>query len=186
MGGGGHCKSCIDVIEQENRYVIEGIIDLPEKIGASILGYPIIGSDIDLNSFSKSYRNFFVTLGQIYSFEKRVLIFNKLLELKVNLPMIISPSAYVSRHAKIGAGSIVMHHSIINADAIIGNNCIINTKALIEHDAIVGDHCHISTSAVVNGGVKIGSYTFYGSGAISKQYIEIPEKSFIKANSIVK
>jgi hypothetical protein len=27
VGGGGHCKSCIDVIENENKYKIIGIID---------------------------------------------------------------------------------------------------------------------------------------------------------------
>ena len=27
IGGGGHCKSVIDVIEQENRFTIAGIID---------------------------------------------------------------------------------------------------------------------------------------------------------------
>lgn len=29
IGGGGHCKSCIDVIEQEGKYQIAGIVDLP-------------------------------------------------------------------------------------------------------------------------------------------------------------
>ena len=31
IGGGGHCKSCIDVIEQEGRFTIAGIVDMPEK-----------------------------------------------------------------------------------------------------------------------------------------------------------
>ena len=33
ISGGGHCKSCIDVIEQENIYQISDIIDLEEKVG---------------------------------------------------------------------------------------------------------------------------------------------------------
>ncbi len=32
IGGGGHCKSCIDVIEQEGRFQITGIVDVPEKM----------------------------------------------------------------------------------------------------------------------------------------------------------
>jgi hypothetical protein len=32
IGGGGHCKSCIDVIENENKYKIKGIIDKKKKI----------------------------------------------------------------------------------------------------------------------------------------------------------
>ncbi len=30
IGGGGHCKYSIDVIEQERRFSIVGIIDMPE------------------------------------------------------------------------------------------------------------------------------------------------------------
>lgn len=186
IGGGGHCKSCIDVIEQEGVYSITGIIDLPEKKGEKILGYEIIGSDDDISEFAKSYDNFFITIGHLGTPKRRIEILNLLNELEKTLPIIISPSAYVSKHTKIFEGSMVMHHSVINAGAEIGCNCIINTKALVEHDAVIGNNCHISTGAIINGGVKVGNNTFYGSGAVSKQYIEIPENSFIKANSIVK
>ena len=27
LGGGGHCKSCIDVIESEKKYTIKGIFE---------------------------------------------------------------------------------------------------------------------------------------------------------------
>lgn len=32
IGGGGHCHSAIDVIEEEGRYQIAGIVDLPENL----------------------------------------------------------------------------------------------------------------------------------------------------------
>jgi len=186
IGGGGHCKSCIDVIEQENKFEIAGIIDLPDKLGEKILDYPIIGNDDNIESLCKNYKYFFITLGQIKSPQRRSELFKIILNLNIEIPTIISPLAYVSKHAKIGKGTIIMHHTIINAGAIVGNNCIINNKALIEHDAIIGDNCHISTGSIVNGGAQIGMGSFYGSGAVCKEYIVIPEFSFIKANSIVK
>ena len=186
VGGGGHCKSCIDVIEQEDKFKIFGVVDVAEKIGKSILGYKIIGADNDIPKFVKDYRNFFITIGQLHSPDIRIKLFNTIKELGGQFPVIISPNAYVSKHSKLHEGTIVMHNAIINAGAVVGINCIINSKALIEHDAEIGDHCHISTASVVNGGVKVGSGTFYGSGAVSKQYIIIPENSFIKAKTIVK
>ena len=45
IGGNGHCKACINVVEQENKYQIAGIIDVPEKLGQKILGYKVIGND---------------------------------------------------------------------------------------------------------------------------------------------
>ena len=58
IGGGGHCKSCIDVIEQDGTYEIAGIIDVEEKVGENILGYPIIGTDNDLEKLSTEFDNF--------------------------------------------------------------------------------------------------------------------------------
>lgn len=186
IGGGGHCKSCIDAIEQENRFEIAGIIDLPVKVGETVLGYPIIACDTDIPKFINSENYFLITLGQIKSPTLRKKTFNLLKNCNANIATILSPLAYVSKHAEIGEGTIIMHQAIVNANAKIGSNCIINTKSLIEHDAVIGNHCHISTGSIINGGCIVGDGTFYGSGAVSKEYIKIPKNSFIKANSIYK
>ncbi len=185
IGGGGHCKSCIDVIELEAKYVIAGIVDIKEKLHQSIIGYKIFATDNDLPDLVKKYQYFFITLGQIKNPDKRIRIFQTLKELGAKLPIIISPLAYVSRHAEIGDGTIIMHQALINAGAMIGSNCIINTQTLIEHDAIIGDHCHIATGAIVNGGVKIGSETFFGSNAVCKEYIKINKNMLIGCGSTV-
>ena len=186
LGGGGHCNSAIDVIEQQGKYRIIGILDLPENVGTTILGYPIIGVDSDIEKFSKHVKHYHITVGQIYDVSKRVHLFEFLKAHKLNLPTIVSPIAYVSKHSEILEGSIIMHHATVNAKSRIGRNCIINSKSLVEHDAEIEDHCHISTGAIINGGVSVGSKSFIGSGAVTKQYIKIPINSFIKANSLVK
>lgn len=173
IGGGGHCKSCIDVIECAAKYAIAGIVDIKKKLRHSVLGYKIFDTDNYLPDLVKEFQYFFITLGQIKSPEKRISLFNTLKDSGVKLPLIISPFAYVSKHAEIGDGTIIMHQALVNAGAKIGSNCIINTKALIEHDAIIGDHCHISTGAIINGGVKVGTRTFFGSNSMTREYIEI-------------
>lgn len=184
IGGGGHCKSVIDVIEQQGIYEIAGIIDKKELIGTKVLGYEIIGCDNDLINLKENYSNAIVTVGHIKSNALRVKLFTLLKELDFNLPKIISPLAYVSKHAVIDEGSVVMHHALVNANAKVGKNCIINTKALIEHDAVIKDNSHISTGAIVNGGVVIEENTFYGSNATSKEYTQLD--GFIKAGSVAK
>jgi sugar O-acyltransferase (sialic acid O-acetyltransferase NeuD family) len=183
IGGGGHCKSCIDVIELEGNFEIVGIIDRKELIGQKLLGYQIIGCDDDLSSFLH-VRNALVTIGQIESPQKRIRVFDLINSIGFNSPIIVSPLAYLSKYAEIGKGSIIMHNALVNAGAKIGANCIINSKALVEHDAVIEDHCHIATAAVINGGVKVRKGTFWGSGAVGKQNVETAESSFIKANSI--
>ena len=179
IGGGGHCKSCIDVIEQQGIYQIAGIVDMAEKLHKKMLGYEYIATDDDLPRLVMEYENFLITLGQIKNPNKRIRTFHALKELRTNIPKIISPLAYVSKHTEIGNGTIIMHHVLVNAGSKIGQNCIINNKALIEHDAVIGNHCHIATGGIINGGVKVGRGTFIGSNAVSKENIEIGENQVI-------
>lgn len=184
IGGGGHCKSVIDVIEQENKFTIAGIVDKKELIGTKVLSYKVIACDGNLENLFEKYTYAVVTVGQIRSVALRVKLFNKLKEIGYKLPVIISPLAYVSRHSSINEGTVIMHNALINAGVKIGRNCIINTKALVEHDSTVEDNCHIATAAVINGGVTVKENTFFGSNATSKEYIEINQ--FVKAGSLVK
>ena len=186
VGGGGHCRSVIDVIEKEKKFDIYGIIDVKEKVGKEVLGYKIIGKDEDLPFLKKECQYALVTVGQIRDFRLRESLFYFLKKIGFKLPSIISPLAYVSSHAKIGEGTVVMHYAIVNAGANIGKNCIINTRALIEHDCIVENHCHISTGAILNGGVVVGQCSFIGSGAVCREGIKISAKSFVRAGIIVK
>lgn len=179
IGGGGHCKSCIDVIEAEDKFKIIGIVDTKEKLHQKVLGYEVIACDEDLPKLVKEHKNFLIAIGQIKSQEKRIAKFEYLKSLGANFPVIISPLSHVSKHATIDEGTIVMHNVIVNAGTTIGKNCIINTSAIIEHDAGIGDHCHISTGAIINGGTKVKEGTFFGSNSMAKEYIEIGENSII-------
>jgi len=184
VGGGGHCRSVIDVIEQQGKYKIDGIVDLKENIGEKVLGYPVIACDNQLRELFSSCKNALITVGHIKTNSLRLKLYESLKGIGYKLPVITSPLAYVSRHAQIGEGTVIMHHALVNANANIGKNCIINSKALIEHDAQVGDHCHISTASVINGGVVVGNNTFVGSNSTSKQEANL--MGFIKAGSLAK
>jgi len=186
IGGGGHCKSVIDVIEQEKKYKIYGIVDKPKFLGSKILGYRVIGSDLDLEYLAKKYNNAIITVGQIKSPLVRIKLYDLASKAGFKFPSIISPRAYVSKHSNIGIGTVVMHNAVVNANVSIGKNCIINTKSLIEHDCEISDHCHISTNAIINGSVKIKSKCFIGSNATVRDGTTIKENNFIRANSLAK
>ena len=186
IGGGGHCRSCIDVIETTKIFKIAGIVEQPGKnANTPLLCYPILGSDDDLETLRKTVDYALITVGQMKSSQVRQKIFNGLKKLGFILPMVISPLAHVSNHASIGEGTIVMHQAIVNAGAHIGKNCILNTRCLVEHDARIGDHTHISTAAVLNGEADIGSGSFVGSNAIIVQGAKLPDNFFFKAGSLI-
>jgi len=179
IGGGGHCRSCIDVIEAEGKYQIAGIVNQSGGSREQILGYDVLGDDEDLPELLKKHPNALITVGQIKSADLRWKLFEQVQRLGSVLPTIISPRAYVSKNACLGVGTIVMHDALVNTEARIGNNCILNTKSLVEHNVIVEDHCHISTSSVINGGAIIREKTFIGSNTITKEYITVGKNSVI-------
>lgn len=185
IGGGGHCKAVIDVIEAENKYRIAGIIDMPEKLGQKILNYKVIGNDNDIVKFAQQYELFFITIGHIKTPELRIKLFEKVKKAGGKFPVIISPNAYVSKHTKIDEGTIIMHNVVINADTTVGKNCIINNKALIEHDCKIGNHCHISTNAVINGTCEIKNRCFLGSSTVLYNNISVISNTIIGAGATV-
>ena len=185
VGGGGHCKACIDVIEMEGIYNVAGIVDDKSKIGQKLLGYDYIGTDDDLEELIKKYKNALVTVGQIKSAKVRIKLYNILKKYNAILPVIISPLAYVSKSSNIKEGTIVMHNVIVNVDASVGENCILNTNSLIEHETIIGKNCHVSTGAKVNGQVKVGMECFLGSGCVIANNVKITDNVIIPAGTTV-
>ena len=186
IGGGGHCRSCIDVIRATQLYAIVGILDVAEKVGSQINGASIIGTDTELTTFLADVDECLITIGQLADGELRKLLFESVLAANGKLATIVSPTAIVSESAHIGDGTIVMHQAVVNAGARIGQNNIVNTLALVEHDAVIGDHSHISTRASINGGAKVGSQCFVGSHAVIFHQCNIGDHCSIGGGQVVR
>ena len=186
VGGGGHCRSVIDVVEMQGLYRIEGILDLDLARGEEVCGYPILGGDEEIEKWAQKGAWFLVTVGEIGPAKIRVKLAEKIHTHTDRFATVISPRAYVSKRAKVAKGSVVMHDALINSDAVVGCNSIVNSKALIEHDAVVQKHAHIATGAIVNGGVLLREGSFVGSGAVVVQGAQTSPFAFIKAGSVYK
>ena len=195
LGAGGHCKACVDIIEQIPRIKIKAIIDINLKKLNIFEKYKINDENIiDNKKFSKDY--FLVTVGQIKSPIARKNLFVKFSKKKYKFITIKSKNSIVSNYSKIDDGTIIMNFSYVGPDVSVGKNCIINNYASIEHESIIGDHCHISTGVRINGNCSVGSGTFIGSGTILDNDIKIGNncvigsgltiKKNIKDNSIIK
>ena len=185
IGGWGNCFSVIDIIENENKFNIIGILD-SNIIENNVLGYKIMGGDDLIPKLVNENTFFLITVGQIKSYSSRERINKILIENNAKIATVISPLAYVSKHAKIEKGTVIMNHAVVNAKSKIGKNCIINTMSNIEHNVSVGDFCHISTCAVVNGDCVIGNGTFIGSNATISNNITLNKNSIISAGKFIK
>ncbi len=184
IGGGGHCKSVIEVAESAG-YSILGILDRPEEIGKKVLDYEIIGVDDDIPRYVNQ-AEFVITIGFIKNPALRIRLYEKVLQDGGKLATLVASTAYVSKYAQIGQGTVIMHKAFVNAGAIIGNNVIINTFANIEHDTHIGNQCHISTGTMINGDCQIGDNCFIGSQSVLANAISISSDVIIGAGSFIR
>lgn len=185
IGGGGHCKSTIEVAEAANTFAIAGILDTAENVGKKILDYPIIGTDNNLEALINKNHVFLITIGHLAHIKLRSDIYQRIKVKGGKLATIISPASKVSRRAAVGEGTVVLHHALINADSKLGDNCIINSGSIIEHDCSIGSNCHLAPQAVVNGGCTVGDHVYIGSNAVVLNGIFICSEVIIGAGAVV-
>ncbi|HPZ07438.1 MAG TPA: acetyltransferase [Candidatus Eremiobacteraeota bacterium] len=186
IGGGGHCKVVINTIRLVNQYEITGIIEVKEKIGNTIAGIPVIGSDSDLIKYiNKGIKLCFITVGSTGSPSLRIKLYNNAKKTGMIFPNIIHPRSIISDSVDMGEGNFIGPGVIINPDAKVGNGCIINTGAIIEHDCKINDFVHIAPGVTLSGGVEIGKNSHIGTGTSIIQYLKIGENTIIGAGSTV-
>lgn len=184
IGGGGHCKSVLEAAESAG-YNILGVLDMPEDVGKEVLSTNVIGTDDDILEYVDK-AEFVITVGFIKNPSTRIRLYNKVKEVGGKLATIIASTAYVSKYATVGEGTVVLHQAFVNAGAKVGCNVILNTCTNIEHDAVIGDHCHISTGTMVNGECKVGERCFIGSQSVLANGISIGDDTIVGAGSLVR
>lgn len=184
IGGGGHCKSVIEAAESAGYHVL-GVLDMPEEVGKEVLSTKVIGTDDDIPIYADK-AEFVITVGFIKNPNTRIKLYNKVKEAGGKLATIIASTAYVSKYASIGEGTVVLHRAFVNAGAKVGNNVILNTFSNIEHDAVIGDQCHISTGTMVNGDCKVGNNCFIGSQSVLANGITVGDDIIVGAGSLVR
>lgn len=186
IGGGDHCGNCIDTIEQENKFKIAGIVDIPEKLHQKVLGYEIFATDNDIPQLVKDYKYFLISIGHILTAGPRIKMYNTLKSYGVQLPVVVSPLAYVSPHASIGEGTIIMPFAVIDTLVNVGNNCIIQYHSMLAHGAILEDHCHVSVNSVL-GKCRLESGTFVGVNCWINNGVRVAPRTVIgSASNVIK
>lgn len=186
IGGGGHCKSVIDTINEGKLFNIVGILDIQKKVGTYLNDIKIIGTDDDLEFYyKKGISNIFITLGSIGNPKLRIEIYNRAKEIRFKIPIIIDKTAIVSKKVVLKEGTFIGKGSIVNTNVEIGRNCIINTKSVIEHDCKIGDFVHIAPGSVLSGGVHIEENSHIGTNSTIIQNIRIGANTIIGAGSVV-
>lgn len=183
VGYGGHAKSVADCIERGNQFHIVGYADL-KKVEAP---YPYLGTDDILEKyFSEGIINVAICIGYLGKHDSRERLYQQLKSIGFQFPIIMDPSAIVSKSANIGEGTFIGKGAIVNAEAHIGKMCIINSAALVEHECVVDDFSHVAVGAVLCGRVEVGKAAFIGANATVIQGQRILPHQIVGAGAVVR
>lgn len=186
VGGGGHCRSVLDTLLEQNSYTDIAIADDNIIPGTSIMGVPVIGSCTDLPELLLSgFKQAFIAIGSIGNPQLRMKFFEKLEIIGFEIPNIFDRTSVVSRYALLGKGIFAGKNSVINTGAAVGDCAIINTSVVVEHDCCVGRFVHISSASVLCGNVRIGERTHIGAGSVIRQGLTIGSATMIGMGSVV-
>ena len=181
IGSGGHAKVVIDIIEAENKYKIEAVVcDFAEK-GTEILGYKIIGG---LDMLNELPHFGIIAVGDNYFREQYAQKIKNIFP-DFEFITVIHPSAVVSRHARIVAGTIFQANAVIKSDTIIGEHNIINSNVSIGHDIMTSDFVTVGPGALIGGYTTIGRGSAVNMGCCIRDRVKIGEYSIIGMGAVV-
>src|SRR3989338_3609837 len=171
MGAGGHAEVLLDTAQEISDIEVVALLDPDQtKWGKELFGVSILGGDEEIIQLKKKGIAYFINgVGSVRTSSHRKKVFEMGIQNGLQPFTLVHPSAFISKRAQVGEGTVVLAGAILNAGVYIGRNVIINTGAVIDHDCHVGDHVHVATGASLSGGVHIGCEAHIGTGASVKQ-----------------
>ncbi len=186
LGSGGHAKVVIDIIEAADVYNIIGITDVSIEKENSYCGYPILGDDDILSDFfKKGVQNVAIGVGGYRNNNKRKEVFNKVKLMGFYIPVLIHPSANISKSVIIDEGCVIFQGVNINTDVKIGKNNIIATGSNIDHETSLGNHVLISAGVTIGGNVEIEDEVLCALGSKIISGVRIKGNVVVGAGAVV-
>lgn len=186
-GAGGHAKSVMEMVQQDQKHTLAGIIDDDKRLtGTHVLGIPVLGTRALLPAMMAQGVSAAANgVGGIIDIGVRVQIFELLESFGFTFPGLIHPRATVEPSVKIGEGVQVFANAFVGSEAILQAKCMINTNAVVSHDCEIGEYTHIAPGALLAGHVHVGRRTLIGMGVTTTIGLKIGSEVRIGNGAII-
>lgn len=146
VGAGGHGRVVKEIAEDCGYRKIDFLDDNSDVA---------VGKISEMSKFILEYTDLFVGIGNN---RLRGELIAKAEKIGYNIPILIHPTAYISRTAVIHRGTVVEPKAIVNTGTVVGVGVIISAGAVVDHDVVLNNCVHINAGAIVKAGGKVDSY----------------------------
>ena len=187
LGAGGHASVLFEMIDLMDIKLKEIFVDKNDLDKPSRYHERLKHGDEIWQNYNSSKYKIIVGVGRknIYD-QTRNKLYKIVLSLGFESPILIHPSAVISKSSTIDDGTQIMMGACIQTGTKIGKNVIINTGATIDHDCKIHDNVFIAPGVTICGNVEIGKGSFIGAGSVIVPNTFLPANTFIKANTLCK
>lgn len=185
IGAGGDGANTAEVLADiADQWSLLGFIDDdPAKHGQKINGLPVLGDTTVLGMYAQCYIVVLAGSPRDHFVKKRLV--SRLGIENNRFATIVHPSAWVSRWATVGCGSVIYPGVTIMANAEIGNHVFIASKSNVGHDTRIGDYVLMSALAGVSGNVAIEEGCYIGIGSCIRESVTVGKWSIVGMGSVV-
>jgi len=186
-GSAGHSKVIADIIALKGGKVL-ALFD-NRDVPSALPGVPVFFGEDGLCQWVKSETPPLHIAGLVAIGGKRgrdrLFIQDLFKKYGIALPILVHPTAVVSRSARFGQGTQVLALANVAADVTTGDACIINHRASVDHECVLGNGVHIAPGAVVCGCVAVEDNAFIGAAAVILPRLTIGADAVVGAGAVV-
>ena len=178
------------LIKRTEEYVVDSEEDaISGKEAATVPeddvvdGVTVIGKTDELARWYGEYDKLIVTIGNNKLRER---IYVEAESIGYSFPNIIHPSAYISPHAQIADGTIILNNAVVQNGARAGRGLIMNPGTELHQDSTVGNNVLIYTNSVVRSLTHVGDRAWIGANAVIGTGTTVPDDARVEDGEIVR
>ncbi|UJF29148.1 hypothetical protein L0B70_09885 [Kaistella sp. 97-N-M2] len=183
--GIGHNSAVTIELAELNGYRIMGLIHYNNELtGKTQWGYPIVS---DTESFLKqdiASVNFALSMGD-NTIRKEV--FDTIKKQGGMLPLLIHPTASVSRFSVLNEGVQIHANVTVQPDVVVKENSIISFGVGLTHNVTIAEHCYIAGHSLIGAYTVVEENVLVGMGTttVSGKVEKIGHDTVVGAGSLV-
>lgn len=167
VGAGGHAREVADILRDRARVgagprLLGFVADDPENYPAEIGGVPFLG---DWGWFDTADPEGLAVVCAVGLPQLRRHLVARAESRGLRFANAVSPLAYVSPGASVGAGVMVFPHAFVSAGSSLGDHAVVNVGASVSHDARVGRFATLGPGVRVAGYADVGEGCYLGVGS---------------------
>lgn len=177
-GTGIHSLEMVEIVERINRVAptwnLLGFL-CPEGDGAGVVrsGYPVIGGPDALAAHPEA----FLVPDNEWP--------GSLILPSDRLGVLIDPSTFVSRTARIGPGSVLYPNSFVGVNAMLGERVFCLSGCIINHDGVLENDVILASGVALAGSVHVEADCYLGQSCTVRQLLRIGRGSLIGMGAVV-